>query len=65
MVIDVRFVKMKLLRRKLGVTATNIDPNIFVRFVSLKCGFEYKTHIKQLMGCNIQTISLMVNYEDS
>ncbi|GAG84807.1 unnamed protein product [marine sediment metagenome] len=38
MVENVRFVKMKLLRRKLGVTETNIVPNIFVRFVFPNCG---------------------------
>jgi hypothetical protein len=39
---------MKLLRRKLGVIVINIDPNIFVRFVSQKCGFEYKIHMHQI-----------------
>ena len=40
MVENVRFVKMKLLRRKLGVTETNIVPNIFVSFAFPKFGFD-------------------------
>jgi len=41
MVENARFVKVKLLTRKLGVTETNIVLNIFVRFVSPKYGFEH------------------------
>jgi hypothetical protein len=40
MVENARFVKVKLLRRKLGATETNIVPNIFVRFVFPKYGFN-------------------------
>jgi len=39
----VRFVNVKLLTRKLGVTEINIVPNIFARFVSPKYGLEYRS----------------------
>jgi len=41
MVGNARFVNVKLLTRKLGVTETNIVPNTFVRFVSPKYGSKY------------------------
>ena len=43
---NVRFVKKKFLRRKLGVTETNIAPNIFVRFAFPNYGFEYNIRMQ-------------------
>jgi len=40
MVENARFVNVKLLRRKLGVTETSIVLNIFVRFVFPRYGFK-------------------------
>ena len=41
MVINVQFVKMKLLTWKLGAIEINIDPSIFVKFVFLNYGFKF------------------------
>jgi hypothetical protein len=38
MVENARFANVKLLRRKLGATETNIVPNIFARFVFPRYG---------------------------
>jgi len=41
MVENVLFAKLKLMKRKLGVTETNIVQNIFVRFAFPNYGFDY------------------------
>ena len=48
MVENVRFVKLTLYRRKLGVTETNIVQNIFARFVFPNCGFEIILSVFQI-----------------
>jgi len=49
MVGNARFVNVKLLTRKLGVTEINIVLNIFVRFVSPKYGLKYRVKTFKLV----------------
>lgn len=48
MVGNARFVNVKLLMRKLGVTEINIALNIFARFVFPKYGLKYRVKLMPL-----------------